>query len=191
MKREVRNKREREREEVEGWYRMAGGAPAGIKMPPGAAGCRTTRTRMRTMTMQGKSKTAPRGTEMDELPFNRTRRRKKAHGEAIRSGGGERSSRDGKLGLEGSRLTSRCIRSIALRCAMSNFQCRLKIARRRVDSGASRGRTSGTRRRGGPQIHDSSTTIECEQRAGPSSFVAPGLLVDTTMARARAQVGLR
>ena len=53
--------------------------PAGIKMPPGEAGCRTKRSRMRTITRHGNSKTRPRGIEIEELPFRRILRRKKAN----------------------------------------------------------------------------------------------------------------
>ncbi len=95
-----------------GTYRIAGGAPAGIKMPPGVAGCRTMRTKMSTMTMHGKRRTAPRGTEMEELPFKRTRRRKKANRGEMRSFCWERSWREGRFGAEGMRLTIFCTRSM-------------------------------------------------------------------------------
>jgi hypothetical protein len=57
---------------------MAGGAPAGIRMLTPDLGCRTKSTKIKTTTIQGKSRTTPRGMEMLELPFNRRGRRKKA-----------------------------------------------------------------------------------------------------------------
>lgn len=50
--------------------RIAGGAPAGISILPGDAGCLTNMTRIRMTTMHGKRTTTPSGTEMVELPFN-------------------------------------------------------------------------------------------------------------------------
>jgi len=86
--------------------RIEGGVPAGIRMPPGDEGCRTKRSRMKTITRQGNSKTNPRGIEMDELPFNRMRRRKKANrGEAWPFS--RETSSKGRLGALGSRLVMR------------------------------------------------------------------------------------
>lgn len=59
--------------------RIEGGVPAGIKIPPGDEGCRTKRSRIKTITRHGNSKTNPRGIEIDELPFNLILRRKKAN----------------------------------------------------------------------------------------------------------------
>lgn len=86
--------------------RMEGGVPAGIKIPPGDEGCRTKRSRMKTITRHGNSKTNPKGIEMDELPFKRMRRRKKAKGAELRpfSRG---SSSMGRLGALGSRFVMR------------------------------------------------------------------------------------
>lgn len=56
------------------------------------------------MTMHGKRRTAPRGMEIEELPFSRIRRRKNANLGAIRSFCRDRSSREGKLGEEGIRF---------------------------------------------------------------------------------------
>jgi hypothetical protein len=64
--------------------------------------------------MQGKMRTAPNGTEMDELPFKRTRRLKNANRGDSRSVRLERSLSDGKLGAEGIRLVTLCTRSIGL-----------------------------------------------------------------------------
>lgn len=85
-------------------YRIAGGAPAGIIRPPGEEGCRTTRTSIRIMTIQGNSNTAPRGTEIFELPFSRMRLLKKDNLGANRSFSLLRSLRDGRAGVEGIRL---------------------------------------------------------------------------------------
>ena len=85
-------------------YRIAGGAPAGIMSPPGEEGCRTIRTTIRIMTRQGNNNTAPSGTEILELPFNRMRLLKKDNLGANRSFSLLRSSRDGRAGVEGMRL---------------------------------------------------------------------------------------
>ena len=63
---------------------MAGGAPAGINILPGDAGCLTKSTSIRMTTMPGKSTTTPKGTEMLELPLNLRGLRKKARREAKR-----------------------------------------------------------------------------------------------------------
>lgn len=85
---------------------MEGGVPAGIKMPPGEAGCRTKRSRMRTITRQGNSKTSPRGIEIDELPFRRILRRKKAN-LGWRRPFSLGASSNGRLGALGSRFVIR------------------------------------------------------------------------------------
>lgn len=53
-------------------YRIAGGAPAGTNILAGELGCLTNRTRTSTRTMTGNMMTTPRGTEMAELPRNRS-----------------------------------------------------------------------------------------------------------------------
>lgn len=85
---------------------MEGGVPAGIRMPPGDEGCRIKRSRMKTITRHGNSNTNPRGIEMEELPFKRMRRRKKAKRPAERpfSRG---SSSIGRLGALGSLFVMR------------------------------------------------------------------------------------
>ncbi len=65
-------------------YLIAGGAPAGINILPGDAGCLTKSTRMRMTTMQGKSTTTPNGTDILEFPRNLKGLRKKARREANR-----------------------------------------------------------------------------------------------------------
>ena len=55
---------------------MDGGDPAGTSILPGDDGCLITSMRMRTTTMAGNRRTNPSGTEMEELPFSRMRRRK-------------------------------------------------------------------------------------------------------------------
>ena len=82
-----------------------GGAPAGISILPVDEGCRTTRTSIRIITIQGNRSTAPRGMETFELPFKRIRRRKKANLGVIRSVWRDTSSREGRLGEEGIRFT--------------------------------------------------------------------------------------
>lgn len=56
------------------------------------------------MTIHGKRRTAPRGIEMEELPFNRIRRLRSANLGDIRSFCRDRSSRDGKVGEDGIRF---------------------------------------------------------------------------------------
>jgi len=79
---------------------MDGGVPAGIKMPPGEEGWRTKRSRIRIITRHGNNKTKPRGIEIDELPFSRILRRKKANLGYTPPFSFETSSR-GRLGEEG------------------------------------------------------------------------------------------
>jgi hypothetical protein len=86
--------------------RIEGGVPAGIRIPPGDEGWRTNKSRMKTITRHGNSKTNPRGIEIDELPFNRIRRRKKANREGLRPFSRGPSS-IGRLGALGSRFVMR------------------------------------------------------------------------------------
>lgn len=65
-------------------YLIAGGAPAGINILPGDAGCLTKSTSMRITTIQGKSTTTPNGTDMLEFPLSLRGLRKKARREANR-----------------------------------------------------------------------------------------------------------
>lgn len=83
-----------------------GGVPAGIKIPPGEEGCRTKRSKMRTITRHGNNKTNPRGIEIDEFPFSRILRRKKANLENAPPFSLGASSR-GRLGDEGNRFATR------------------------------------------------------------------------------------
>lgn len=62
------------------------------------------RTIIRIMTIHGNSNTAPSGTEIFELPFNRMRLLKKDNLGTNRSFSLLRSSRDGRAGVEGIRL---------------------------------------------------------------------------------------
>ena len=91
---------------------MAGGPPGGIMIRTGEDGCRTMRRRIRAMTMHGNRRTTPSGIEMDELPRMRIRRRKKASRGEMRSRWREMSSREGRLGDDGMRLTRSCTRPI-------------------------------------------------------------------------------
>ena len=63
------------------------------------------RTSIRIMTIHGNSNTAPSGTEIFELPFSRMRLLKKDNLGTNRSFSLLRSSRDGRAGVEGIRLT--------------------------------------------------------------------------------------
>ena len=85
-------------------YRMAGGAPAGIIRPPGDEGCRTISTIIRIITMHGNKSTAPRGTEIFELPLSRMRRLKKDNRGVNLSFSSLRSWREGREGAEGIRF---------------------------------------------------------------------------------------
>jgi hypothetical protein len=55
---------------------MEGGVPAGTSIRPDDEGCRIMRMMINITTMLGNKSTNPSGTEIDELPFNRIRRRK-------------------------------------------------------------------------------------------------------------------
>ena len=59
-------------------YRMAGGAPAGMKIVPGEEGCTTMSINIRIITIHGNRSTKPKGIDIFELPFSRIRRLKKA-----------------------------------------------------------------------------------------------------------------
>ena len=85
---------------------MEGGVPAGIKIPPGDEGCRTNRSKIRTITRHGNSNTKPNGIEMEELPFNRILLLKKANLACRLPFSREASSR-GRLGDDGSRFAIR------------------------------------------------------------------------------------
>lgn len=90
---------------------MDGGAPAGIRMPTPDLGCRTNSTKINTRTIQGNSRTTPRGIEILELPLNRSGRRKKANlDEALVFV--LTSSKDGILGVEGRRFSALCMNPI-------------------------------------------------------------------------------
>ncbi len=84
---------------------MAGGAPAGIIKLPGDDSCRTIRTIMSIMTMHGNKSTAPRGTEIFELPFSRMRLLTKDNRGMILSFSLVRSDREGRFGVDGIRFT--------------------------------------------------------------------------------------
>ena len=90
-------------------YRIAGGAPAGISIRPVVFGCRTKRTSIKTITIHGKRSTTLSGIEMEELPFNLIRRRKKDNRGVIRSF----STRVGRFGEEGIRFTRFCTSPMA------------------------------------------------------------------------------
>ena len=91
-----------------------GGVPAGIKIPPGEEGCRTKRSKIRTITRHGNSKTNPKGIEIDELPFKRILLLKNANLEMLRPFSRETSS-TGRLGEEGSHFEIRCVNPMGAR----------------------------------------------------------------------------
>ena len=99
-------------------YRIEGGAPAGINILAGEDGCRTTSTSINIITMIGKSRTAPRGMEILELPLSRIRRRKNASLGVMRSLWRDKSPREGsfsrvgRLGDEGILFTRFCTNPI-------------------------------------------------------------------------------
>jgi len=92
-------------------YLIAGGAPAGIRMPTPDLGCRTNSTRINTTTIQGNRSTTPKGMEMLELPFNRSGRRKKANLD-VTFAFDLTSSIEGRLGDEGMRFRTLCTNPI-------------------------------------------------------------------------------
>lgn len=87
-----------------GSHLIVGGAPAGIKSPPGESGCLTNRTSIKIMTTHGKMSTIPNGTEMRELPLSRMRLFKKLNRGVIFSVVFEISSNLGIAGVEGKRF---------------------------------------------------------------------------------------
>lgn len=57
---------------------IEGGEPAGTSMPPEEDGCRTKISTIKMIITHGNNNTKPNGIEMDELPRNRIRLRRKA-----------------------------------------------------------------------------------------------------------------
>lgn len=92
---------------------IAGGAPAGIKMPTPELGCRAKSTNINTTTMQGKSKTTPSGMDMLELPFNLSGLLKKASREVF-LGFDLLSSIWGSSGAVGIRFHTLCTKPIVM-----------------------------------------------------------------------------
>lgn len=78
-----------------------------MRIRPGEEGCLTNRRRIRIITRHGNSKTKPSGIEMEELPFNRMRRLKKANLGRTWLFSREASSTDGSVGAEGKRFIIR------------------------------------------------------------------------------------
>jgi hypothetical protein len=66
--------------------------------------------RISNTTMHGNSRTNPNGIEIDELPFNRIRRRKNDNPGSAWAFSLLKSSRDGKFGDEGIRLARPCMK---------------------------------------------------------------------------------
>jgi hypothetical protein len=91
-------------------YLIAGGAPAGIRMPTPDLGCLTNSTKINTTTMQGNKSTTPKGIEMLEFPLNLSGLRKKASLEVTFVF--LTSSIEGRLGDEGRRFRTLCTNPI-------------------------------------------------------------------------------
>jgi len=110
-------------------YLIDGGAPAGISILPGDEGCRRNKTRINIMTIHGNKRTSPKGIEMEELPFKRMRRRKKANRGESRSALRDTSSREGRLGEFGRCFASFCtklmIAAVSGRCVYRDFEVAL------------------------------------------------------------------
>lgn len=85
---------------------MDGGAPAGMRMPPGEDGCLTKIRTIKIITTHGKSKTMPSGIEMEEFPRSRMRLLRKAN-RTDWPFSREASSNDASAGARGMRLTMR------------------------------------------------------------------------------------
>ena len=85
-------------------YRIAGGAPAGIIRLPGVELCFATRMMIRTITSNGNKRTAPKGTDIFELPFNLILRLRTEIAGTNRSFSPARSCNDGRLGEDGMRF---------------------------------------------------------------------------------------
>jgi hypothetical protein len=90
---------------------IAGGAPAGIKIPTPDLGCRTNSTNINTTTIHGNSRTTPSGMEMLELPFNLNGLRKNANLEEALFFVLP-SSIEGRSGVVGSRFQTLCTKPI-------------------------------------------------------------------------------
>jgi hypothetical protein len=85
---------------------MDGGAPAGMRMPPGEDGCLTKIRTIKIITTHGKSKTMPSGIEIEEFPRSRMRLRRKAN-RTDWPFSRETSSKEASAGARGMRLTMR------------------------------------------------------------------------------------
>jgi hypothetical protein len=80
-------------------------------MPTPDLGCRTNSTKINTTTIQGNSRTTPRGIDMLELPFNLSGRLKNASLE-VTFVFVFASSIEGRFGDEGSRFRTLCMNPI-------------------------------------------------------------------------------
>jgi hypothetical protein len=80
-------------------------------MPTPDLGCRTKSTNINTTTIHGKRRTTPSGTEILELPFNLSGRRKNANRDVFLLFDFPSSS-IGTFGAEGKRLITRCTKLI-------------------------------------------------------------------------------
>lgn len=78
--------------------------------------------RISNTTMHGNSRTNPNGIEIDELPFNRMRRRKNDNPGSAWAFSFLNSSRDGGFGDEGIRLTRPSMKPMALKGLLAYSQ---------------------------------------------------------------------
>ena len=85
-------------------YRTEGKDPAGRGILPGLDVCSRKRRHIKIITRQGKRTTSPTGTETDESPFSRMRRRRKVKFDETFSVSLDVSLRFGKGGEEGIRF---------------------------------------------------------------------------------------
>ena len=117
---------------------IAGGVPAGIKIPTPAFECRITRTKINITTMHGKRRTTPSGIENLELPLKRSGRRKKANLDESRGFFDlSFSNEEGRLifPADGRRFHTLCTKLILIVVVGLLWQASY-LARRRTISGA-------------------------------------------------------
>ena len=92
---------------------------------------------MSIITMHGNKSTAPRGTEIFELLFNRIRLLTNANRGMIFSFSFVRSAREGIFGVDGIRLTRLCTKPIASTSPQWIQDCRTRYVIALVDTNAS------------------------------------------------------
>lgn len=91
--------------------------PAGMSILPGEEGCLTTSINIKSTTMLGKSRTKPRGMEMEELDFSFMRLLKKENLEELLNVFADFiSSRAGAAGVYGTFFINRCTKLLVDVC---------------------------------------------------------------------------